>query len=115
MGIITKTTQGPEPPVHREDGTSSKARASVARNLPNAMSANYWESTQRRHWLFTKEQLASMRQKLEDDNAELVRLFPLPQIRHLFIYFNQRASLYFSSVSHSRRFVVLTRHQRSSG
>lgn len=54
------------------------------------MSANYWESTQRRHWQFTKEQLASMRQKLEDDNAELVRMFPLPQQRHLNIYFNQR-------------------------
>lgn len=57
------------------------------------MSANYWESTQRKHWLFTKEQLGSMRQKLEDDNAELVRMFPLPQPRHLAIYFNQRAYL----------------------
>lgn len=56
------------------------------------MSANYWESTQRRHWLFTKEQLASMRQKLEDENADLIRMFPLPQARHLAIYFNQRES-----------------------
>jgi cyclin-C len=31
-----------------------------------------------------------MRQKLEEDNAELVRMFPLPQQRHLYIYFNQR-------------------------
>ncbi|KAH7311644.1 cyclin-like protein [Stachybotrys elegans] len=54
------------------------------------MSANYWESTQRRHWQFTKDQLVSMRQKLEDDNAELVRLYPLPQPRHLAIYFNQQ-------------------------
>lgn len=53
------------------------------------MSANYWESTQRRHWLFTKEQLASMRRKLQEENAELVRMFPLPQPRHLAIYFNQ--------------------------
>ncbi|KAJ6440791.1 C-type cyclin-like Fic1p [Purpureocillium lavendulum] len=66
----------------RRDG-SSGAR-------PGAMSANYWESTQRRHWLFTKDQLASMRQKLEDDNADLVRMFPLPQPRHLSIYFNQQ-------------------------
>lgn len=56
------------------------------------MSANYWESTQRRHWLFTKEQLASLRQNIEDHNAELVRLFPLPQPRHLYIFFNQRLS-----------------------
>jgi hypothetical protein len=34
-----------------------------------------------------------MRQKLEDDNAELVRMFPLPQHRHLNIYFNQRMCL----------------------
>ncbi|KAF7543205.1 hypothetical protein G7Z17_g10930 [Cylindrodendrum hubeiense] len=54
------------------------------------MSANYWESTQRRYWQFTKEQLASMRQKLEEDNADLVRMFPLPQQRHLNIYFNQQ-------------------------
>ncbi|KAF5024996.1 hypothetical protein F66182_2947 [Fusarium sp. NRRL 66182] len=54
------------------------------------MSANYWESTQRRFWLFTKDQLTTMRQKLEEDNAELVRMFPLPQQRHLNIYFNQQ-------------------------
>ena len=54
------------------------------------MSANYWQSTQCRFWSFTKEQLATMRQKLEEDNAELVRMFPLPQQRHLYIYFNQR-------------------------
>ncbi|KEY72770.1 hypothetical protein S40285_06211 [Stachybotrys chlorohalonatus IBT 40285] len=54
------------------------------------MSANYWESTQRRHWLFTKDQLAAMRQKLEDENAELVRMYPLPHIRHLGIYYNQQ-------------------------
>jgi cyclin C len=55
------------------------------------MSASYWQSTQCRFWTFTKEQLATMRQKLEEDNAELVRMFPLPQQRHLNIYFNQRA------------------------
>ncbi|PHH82965.1 hypothetical protein CDD82_4183 [Ophiocordyceps australis] len=52
------------------------------------MAANYWASTQRRHWLFTKDQLASMRQKLDDDYADLARMFPLPQPRHLAIYFN---------------------------
>ncbi|KAG5971463.1 RNA polymerase II holoenzyme cyclin-like subunit [Claviceps cyperi] len=54
------------------------------------MSANYWESTQRRHWLFSKDELASMRQKLDDDNIETVRMFPLPQPRHLAIFFNQQ-------------------------
>lgn len=56
------------------------------------MAANYWESTQRKHWQFTKDQLASMRQKLEEDEASLVHMFPLPQLRHLNIYFNQRRS-----------------------
>ncbi|KAM0335595.1 hypothetical protein ACHAQA_000643 [Verticillium albo-atrum] len=54
------------------------------------MAANFWDSTQRRYWQFTKDGLATMRQKLEDENAELVQLFPLPQVRHLNIYFNQQ-------------------------
>jgi len=54
------------------------------------MAANYWESTQRKHWQFTKDQLATMRQKLEDEDPQLVHMFPLPQLRHLNIYFNQR-------------------------
>lgn len=33
-----------------------------------------------------------MRLKLEEENLELVRMFPLPQPRHLAIYFNQRES-----------------------
>lgn len=54
------------------------------------MAANYWESTQRKYWQFTKDQLSSMRQKLEDEDSALVQMFPLPQLRHLNIYFNQR-------------------------
>ncbi|CRK31089.1 hypothetical protein BN1708_018631, partial [Verticillium longisporum] len=44
------------------------------------MAANFWDSTQRRYWQFTKDGLATMRQKLEDENTELVQLFPLPQL-----------------------------------
>ncbi|OAR02464.1 hypothetical protein LLEC1_00949 [Akanthomyces lecanii] len=54
------------------------------------MSANYWDSTQRRYWLFTKDQLNTMRTKLEEDNGDLVRMFPLSQPRHLAIFFNQQ-------------------------
>lgn len=54
------------------------------------MAANYWESTQRRFWLFSKDDLGAVRQKLEDDNADLVQMFSLPQQRHLGVYFNQR-------------------------
>jgi deoxyribodipyrimidine photolyase len=54
------------------------------------MAANYWESTQRRNWQFTREQLEDLRQKLEDEEQNLVQMYPLPQLRHLSIYFNQR-------------------------
>ncbi|KAL5606953.1 hypothetical protein BROUX41_003321 [Berkeleyomyces rouxiae] len=52
------------------------------------MSANYWESTHRHHWNFTKDQLATMRQRLEEQNQDLVHMYPLQQQRHLYIYFN---------------------------
>ncbi|GAB1313379.1 RNA polymerase II holoenzyme cyclin-like subunit [Madurella fahalii] len=54
------------------------------------MAANYWESTQRRFWQFTKDELAATRQRLEDEDPNLVQMFPLPQLRHLNIYFNQQ-------------------------
>ncbi|KAI1353204.1 cyclin domain-containing protein [Xylaria sp. FL0043] len=54
------------------------------------MAANYWESTQRRHWQFSKDELAQMREKLEESEQSLVQMFPLPQRRHLNIYFNQQ-------------------------
>ncbi|GAP90146.1 putative RNA polymerase ii holoenzyme cyclin-like subunit [Rosellinia necatrix] len=54
------------------------------------MAANYWESTQRRNWQFSKDELAQMRDKLEESEQSLVQMFPLPQRRHLSIYFNQQ-------------------------
>ena len=57
------------------------------------MAANYWESTQRRHWQFTRQQLEDLRKKLEDEDQNLVQMYPLPQLRHLSIYFNQRECL----------------------
>nr|Q2GVK1.2 RecName: Full=RNA polymerase II holoenzyme cyclin-like subunit [Chaetomium globosum CBS 148.51] len=54
------------------------------------MAANYWESTQRKHWQFTKQDLAAIRQRLDDEDPGLVQMFPLPQLRHLNIYFNQQ-------------------------
>ncbi|RWA09472.1 hypothetical protein EKO27_g5634 [Xylaria grammica] len=53
------------------------------------MAANFWESTQRRHWQFSKDELAQMRENLEESEQSLVQMFPLPQRRHLNIYFNQ--------------------------
>ncbi|KXJ86711.1 RNA polymerase II holoenzyme cyclin-like subunit [Microdochium bolleyi] len=54
------------------------------------MAANYWESTQRRYWQFTKDELAQLRENLEEEEQSLVQMFPLPQWRHLSIYFNQQ-------------------------
>lgn len=57
------------------------------------MAANYWASSQHKHWHFSKPELALIRQRLEEDNASLVQLYPLPQPRQLGIFFNQRAFL----------------------
>lgn len=55
-----------------------------------AMAANYWESTQRRHWQFTRQELEDLRKKLEDEDQNLVQMYPLPHVRHLSIFINQR-------------------------
>lgn len=57
------------------------------------MAANYWESTQRRFWQFSKDELAQMREKLQNEEHTLIQMFPLPQWRHLNIYINQRECL----------------------
>lgn len=55
------------------------------------MAANYWASTQRRHWLFTKTELSDIRSKLDSDPA-LTQQYPLPDRRFLSIYFRDRPS-----------------------
>ena len=57
------------------------------------MASNYWESTQRKFWTFTKQQLAFERKKIEDSERNLVNLYPLPDRRHLSIYFYHRTLL----------------------
>ncbi|KAI2617428.1 cyclin-C [Hypoxylon sp. NC1633] len=56
------------------------------------MAANYWESTQRRFWQFSKDELSQMREDLEKSDQNLVQMFPLPRRTHLNIYFNQQIS-----------------------
>lgn len=56
------------------------------------MAASFWESTQRRFWLFSKDELEQIREKLKDEDSALVQMFPLPEWRQLSIYFNQRRS-----------------------
>lgn len=54
------------------------------------MAANYWASSQRRHWQFSRETLADIRQKLEDDDRALVQQYPLPDRRLLSQFFSQQ-------------------------
>ena len=60
------------------------------------MAANYWASTQRRHWQFSRETLAEIRQKLEDDDRALVQQYPLPDRRLLSHFFRERTQSYLS-------------------
>lgn len=54
------------------------------------MAANYWASTQRRHWLFTREKLAEIREIFRESDKAAHSQFPLPDQRLLNIYFSQR-------------------------
>ncbi len=60
------------------------------------MAANYWASTQRRHWQFSRETLAEIRQKLEDDDRALVQQYPLPDRRLLSHFFRERTQSHLS-------------------
>lgn len=61
------------------------------------MAANYWASTQRRHWQFSRDGLLDIRQRLEDEDRNLVQQYPLPDRRHLSFFFNGRKLLYRSA------------------
>ncbi|KAL2380925.1 RNA polymerase II holoenzyme cyclin-like subunit [Blastomyces dermatitidis] len=54
------------------------------------MAANYWVSTQRRHWLFERDQLAEIRRCLDEGEKQkqLLQQFPLPDLRYFSIYMN---------------------------
>ncbi|CAK7198423.1 RNA polymerase II holoenzyme cyclin-like subunit [Sporothrix eucalyptigena] len=54
------------------------------------MTASYWDSTQRRFWEFSKEQLAALRQRKQDEERSLVQMYPLPEWRHLSLFFSQQ-------------------------
>lgn len=64
------------------------------------MAANYWTSTQCRHWRFSRGELSVIRQELEDADRGLVQQYPLPDRRLYSIYFNHRSvyRVYFSVV-----------------
>ena len=54
------------------------------------MASNYWASTQCRHWQCPPAVLVAIRQELEDREKQLIQQYPLPEWRHLSLFFNQR-------------------------
>ncbi|KAI9832236.1 MAG: RNA polymerase II holoenzyme cyclin-like subunit [Phylliscum demangeonii] len=54
------------------------------------MAANYWASTQYRHWSFTRQELAAVRRPLETKERSLIQQYPLPERRLLSIFFREQ-------------------------
>lgn len=54
------------------------------------MAANFWASTQRLYWQYSKEELRDTRQELEARDHAVCQQFPLPEVRLLSIFFNQQ-------------------------
>lgn len=54
------------------------------------MAANFWSSTQKLYWQFSKTEIQEMRQQLESDEAAIYQQYPLPDRRLLSIFFNQQ-------------------------
>lgn len=54
------------------------------------MAANYWASTQKLYWQFSKSELQDMRQELETGDSTVFQQYPLPDRRLLSIFFNQQ-------------------------
>ena len=50
------------------------------------MAANYWTSTQRRFWLFTRDSLATAREKHEAEHDGISHQYHLPDRRLINIY-----------------------------
>ena len=54
------------------------------------MAANYWESTQKKYWQFSRKAISDMRTMLENEDQPLIQQYPLPDRRLLSIFFNQQ-------------------------
>jgi cyclin C len=54
------------------------------------MAANYWSSTQRRHWSFTPDKLADLREELDEQNTTVIAQYPVPDRRLFFIFLKER-------------------------
>lgn len=53
------------------------------------MAANYWSSTQRRFWLFTRDSLAGIREEHQADDRSVAQQYPIPDNRLINIYIRE--------------------------
>jgi cyclin C len=59
------------------------------------MAANYWDSTQRKYWTFSKKELTETRRALDAEHSQLISQHALPERKTLHLYFFLRkASLH---------------------
>ena len=54
------------------------------------MAANWWTSTHRKHWSFTTDKLADMRDDLEKQHEKLLQQYPYSDRRLMFIFLRDR-------------------------
>lgn len=71
------------------------------------MASSYWESTQRKFWTFTKQELAHERKKIEESERNLVNMYPLPDRRHLSIYFYHRTFSVLTKMTRSDQYRII--------
>ena len=64
------------------------------------MAANYWASTQRRHWQYTRQSLSQIRDGLEEEEKDLIQQYPLPDRRLLCQFFLHRPAPLLTDVEH---------------
>lgn len=54
------------------------------------MAADYWKSSQYKHWTFTRNELADIREEIESQHSALVKAQPFPDRRLMFIFLRDR-------------------------
>jgi cyclin-C len=54
------------------------------------MASNYWTSTQRQNWFFSRDKLAKLRDELDEQNAKVIELHPTPDRCLFFIFLKDR-------------------------
>ncbi|KAM5506784.1 RNA polymerase II holoenzyme cyclin-like subunit [Microsporum canis] len=78
------------------------------------MAANYWNSTQRRFWLFDREKLAETRAALEEADRAFIAQYPLPDHRLLGKRMNTRQQALATAQVYVKRFFTKVSIRRTN-